>query len=96
MGHPRFPGDEISRIGEELYETKIRSLVETEGNIGRLISIDIETGEYELGDGLLEASSRIIQRHPDAAIYTARISYDAVLAVGGTISRTEPLTGKAA
>jgi len=33
--------DNISRIGHEIYETQLRPKVETDENIGKLISIDI-------------------------------------------------------
>jgi hypothetical protein len=39
--HPRFSDEEITRRGQELYEQKIRALVETEENIGKLVSINI-------------------------------------------------------
>ena len=88
MPHPRFSGEEIVRRGEELYEQQIRSRVETAENIGKQIVIDIETGDYEIdGDGLA-ASHRLMTRHPGAALYGARIGYDAVYAVGGTLTRT--------
>ena len=51
--------DDISRIGHEIYETQLRPKVETEGNIGKLISIDINTGDYEIGDKPLSAIQRL-------------------------------------
>lgn len=90
MPHPRYPSGEISRIGAELYANRIRAQVETEENIGKLISIDIETGDYEIGDDPIETANRLFARHPGAAIYGARIGYDAVYAVGGTLNRTAP------
>ncbi len=50
MGHPRFSSEEIERRGKELYEKGIRARVETPENIGKLVSIDVETGDYEIGD----------------------------------------------
>jgi hypothetical protein len=37
----------------ELYENSIRLRVETPENIGKIVSINVETGEYEIGDDLL-------------------------------------------
>lgn len=48
MPHSRFSSEEIARRGRELYEHTLRDLVETEENIGKIISIDIETGDYEI------------------------------------------------
>src|SRR5581483_50684 len=67
MPHPRFSSEEIARRGQELYEKSIRAKVETEENIGKLVSIDIETGDYEIGeDNSLEAPRRLHAKHPGA------------------------------
>ena len=88
----RIPDDQIVPRGKKLYETQIGPIVETEENIGRLISIDVETGEYEIGDETLEPGLRILHRRPDAILYGARIGYDAVMGIGGgEIHRTTPL-----
>jgi hypothetical protein len=88
MAHPRFSGEEIARRGEEWYERSIRPQVEADANVGKILSIDIETGDYELGDDPLVTSRRLQARHPAAAIWTKRVGYDAVYAVGGTRTRT--------
>jgi hypothetical protein len=89
MVHPRFSGEEIGRRGEEIYKQKLRALVETEQNVGKIVSIDVETGDYEIDSDLLAAADRLLARHPGAALYGVRIGYDAVYAFGtGTIQRT--------
>lgn len=50
MNYPKVSGDKISRRGKELYENSIRCQAETAENIGKIISINVETGEYEIGD----------------------------------------------
>ena len=90
MPHPRFSGEEIVRRGEELYERAIRSQVETEEKFGKIVSIDIETGDYAVDADPVVAGLRVQVKHPDAAIYGKRIGYDAAFALGGTLSRTMP------
>lgn len=81
--------DEIARRGRELYEARVRPQVETEPNLGKIVSIDIETGDFEVGDDTGIASSRRLRaRHPDATIWAERIGYDAAYAIGGTLTRT--------
>jgi hypothetical protein len=87
MPHPRFRSQEITRKGQELYE-QLRKRIETPENIGKIISIDIETSDYEIGDDLLTTGDRLFARHPGAALYGARIGYNAVYALGGTLVRT--------
>jgi hypothetical protein len=88
MPNPRYSAQEMGRMGRELYEARIRKLVETEENLGKIISIDVETGDYEIGDSALSSSDAILERKPDAQLYGMRIGYNAVYAIGGAISRT--------
>ena len=88
MSHPRFASEEIARRGKELYEQRLRPQVETDENIGKIISIDIESGDYAIDDDLLKAAHRVLDRHPDAALWMQRIGYDAVYAFGSSLTRT--------
>jgi hypothetical protein len=82
--------DEVAKIGRELYDRQIRSQVEVAENIGKIVSIDVETGEYEVGEDLVETSLKSQSKHPHALLWAERIGYDAVYAVGGTIVRNTP------
>lgn len=88
MGHPRLSREEIARRGQELYDKSIRAQVETEENIGKVISIDIETGDYAIDNDPVKAARRLLAKSPGAALWTERIGYDAVYALGGTLTRT--------
>jgi hypothetical protein len=90
MPHPRYTGEEVQKRGEELYEQGIRQKVETPDNIGKLLMIDIESGDYEIGDVGVIASQHLRTRHPNAAIWGLRIGYDAVYAIGGALTKTAP------
>ena len=46
---PRYSKEEFARRGAEIYESQVRSQVE-EGNHGKIIAIDIETGAFEVAD----------------------------------------------
>ncbi|NDJ17190.1 hypothetical protein GS601_07790 [Myxacorys almedinensis A] len=89
MLHPNLSSEEIARRGKEIYENHIRPQVETVNNIGKLVSIDVETREYAIGDDLVVTSSQLQAKHPGAAIWTERIGFNAVYAIGGTLVRTE-------
>ena len=71
---PRYPGEEFERRGQELYETKIRPLVEA-GNVGRILAIDIESGDYAVADEPLDACQVLIDKNPDAQIWCLRIGH---------------------
>jgi hypothetical protein len=88
MSKPKLSDEEITQRGRELYENSIRSRVETLENIGKIISINVETGEYEIGDDLLVTSLKMRTKQTDAALWSERIGFNAVYAVGGTLFRT--------
>ena len=88
MPHPRLSGEEITRRGKELYRSRICAEVETADNLGKLVSINIETGEYAIGDDLVATIHQLQSKQSDAAIWTERIGFNAVYAVGGTLTRT--------
>ncbi|KYC38646.1 hypothetical protein WA1_36330 [Scytonema hofmannii PCC 7110] len=88
MSYLLLSSQEIARRGKELYQRSIRTKVETEENIGKIISINVETGDYEIGDDLVETSLRLRAKQPDAALWGERIGFDAVYAIGGTLIRT--------
>jgi hypothetical protein len=88
MSYPKISGEEITRRGKEIYKNIIRPQVETVENIGKIISINVETGEYEIGDDLVVTARRLQAKQADAPIWAERIGFNAVYAVGGTLIRT--------
>ena len=79
--------DEIGRRGKQLYEQTIRSHVETPDNIGKMVIIDVETGDYGVDATGLETSRRLHAARPDARLYGIRIGYDVADAIGGVMER---------
>jgi hypothetical protein len=88
MPYPTFSDEEVVQRGKDIYEQQIRAQVETAENIGKIISIDIESGDYEIDDDLLITCHRLQARHANAVLWTQRIGFNAVYAIGGTLTRT--------
>ena len=74
---PRYSKEEFARRGKAIYEQQVRPQVE-EGNRGRIVAIDIETGEFEVAENTLTACERLLARIPDAQIWCLRIGYRGV------------------
>ncbi|MBE9078027.1 hypothetical protein IQ241_12105 [Romeria aff. gracilis LEGE 07310] len=74
---PRYSKEEFSRRGKELYETQVRAQVE-DGNHGKIVAIDIETGAFEVAKDSLTAAKQLLRRHPHAQIFGIRIGHPAV------------------
>jgi hypothetical protein len=83
---PRYSPEEFERRGTELYESKIRPLVEA-GNLGRFLCIDIESGDYALADERLAAADVLINKNPDSQIWCLRIGHIAAASFGGGDTR---------
>jgi hypothetical protein len=80
--------DRIAIRGEQLYEQRIRAEVETPGNIGKMVIIDVQTGDYAVDDTGLAAARHLHSKHPEAELYGIRIGYNATEALGGVLERT--------
>ena len=77
-----YNSKEIRARGEAIYREQIRSLVETTGK-GKLVIIDIETGDYEIDIRDVTATLKLLERRPDAVTYAVRIGYRTAYRIGG-------------
>ncbi|MBL1177501.1 hypothetical protein [Pantanalinema sp. GBBB05] len=78
---PRYSKEEFARRGNEIYESQVRQQVE-EGNHGKIVAIDIETGAFEVADTAIVAVDRLYEREPDAQPWVIRIGHRAVFRLG--------------
>jgi hypothetical protein len=74
---PRYSKEEHARRGMDLYERQVRPQVEA-GNRGKVVAIDIDTGDFELAEDTLAAADRLLARRPDAQIWFVRIGQPGV------------------
>jgi len=77
----RYSKEEFARRGNEIYETQVRQQVE-DGNHGKIVAIDIETGAFEVADTPMVAVDRLYEREPDAQPWVIRIGHRAVFRFG--------------
>jgi hypothetical protein len=93
-GGIKMDKEEVARRGHELYQSRLKLLVERDENIGKFLSLDVTTGAYEIGDDLLASALALRAKHPDAVAWTEKIGYRTAIAIGGTTRRTalEPVS----
>jgi hypothetical protein len=84
---PRYSKEEFARRGDEIYESQVRQRVE-EGNHGKIVAIDIETGAFEVDQSEIDACARLEARQLDAQIWIVRIGSRHVRRFGGRSRRT--------
>ena len=82
---------ELGKRGEELYQAGIRAKVETDENIGKMVIIDVETGDFEVDEMGIKSSQLLQAKHPNAKLWGIRIGYKSAEVIGGTLERTERL-----
>ena len=75
---------EIVERGQRLYEQTIRPAVDEAKNRGKLLVINVETGEYEMDADDVAAAKRAKARFGnDAVLFTMRVGYPAAYRLGG-------------
>lgn len=78
---PRYSKEEFAQRGNELYEAQVRPQIE-EGNYGKVVAIDIETGAFEVAETPIVATDRLYARYPDAQPWVIRIGHRSVYRFG--------------
>ncbi|MCC5662601.1 hypothetical protein LC653_01295 [Nostoc sp. CHAB 5784] len=79
--------EEVARRAKELYENSIRQQVKREENIGKMVIIDIETGEYAVDKTGLESAHLLRKNNPFARLYGIRIGYKVAVSFCGFLER---------
>jgi hypothetical protein len=80
-GHT-LPIEEIARLGDEIYQRNLQAQLEPE-SLGRIVAIDVHSGEYFVADTALEASRQLRLQQPDAEIWLIRIGERSLHRIGG-------------
>jgi hypothetical protein len=75
--------DEVVAAGLKIYKQRIRPLVEVPENIGKMLTLDVETGEYEIGINSIESAIELKHKKPMARLFTVRVGYDVGISLGG-------------
>jgi len=82
MAIPRYSKEEFAQRGDQIYQNEIRQKVEV-GNHGKIVAIDLETGDFEVDKREITACDRLETRQPDAQIWVVRIGSRHIRRFGG-------------
>ena len=66
---------------QAIYETELLPQLLPTAK-GKILVLDTQSGDYALGDDLLQADASLRARHPDAYCHAFRIGYPAVGRLG--------------
>lgn len=83
---PRYDREEFARRGDEVYEHEVRPHLKPEDD-GKLVAVDIDTGEYEIDVDELAVVDRLRARRPQAQVWLVRVGSRYVRRFGGRNDR---------
>jgi|HubBroStandDraft_4_1064222.scaffolds.fasta_scaffold359730_2 hypothetical protein len=85
MATTAYSAERASARAKELYESNIRRIVEPEHN-GEYLVMNLDTGEYVVGDDTVTVSKLAAARFSGAARFGIRVGQWVVGRVGGRVS----------
>ena len=77
----RRTADEVGRLGDAIYERDIRSQVE-KAHHGKIVAIDVDSGDYSIGENVIAATERLLAQDPNADIWCVKVGYRALRSFG--------------
>ena len=80
MNASDYPRDVVVSRGKAIYQ-QLRDKVEPEHK-GRILAIDVKTGDYEIDDKVAVALDRVRAKNPDAMVYCLRLGSPGVYRMG--------------
>ena len=63
----------FNQRGKNVYETKLRATLDTPENRGKVLTIEPDSGDYEINTELLAAMNLLRARNSDKLVYAMRI-----------------------
>ena len=79
---PRLSTKETARRGRDIYRRDIRHQV-IDDHVGKIVTIDIESGQWALGNNDLESNEKLRAKCPEATeLWAERVGYVAVGSIG--------------
>ena len=80
---PTRPIDEITRLGDEIYERDVRPQVEADHH-GEFVAIDVESGCWAIAADMRAARDRLREQPPEAVdVWLLRVGHRALHHFGG-------------
>ncbi|MDJ1181606.1 hypothetical protein [Roseofilum casamattae] len=79
--------EEVAKRAYRIYESEIRQQVETAENIGKMVIINIETGDYEVDETGLRAAKNLQAKSPYARLFGICIGYNVAASFGGVMEQ---------
>ena len=73
--------EQVAEKGEKVYQEQLKKKLEPKFK-GRFVAIEVNSGEYFMGDSLLQSLQKARAKYPDRLFHTIRIGYEGVFKMG--------------
>ncbi|MEG4252748.1 hypothetical protein QUB37_04860 [Microcoleus sp. AT3-A2] len=77
--------EEAPPRAKHLYKSSILPKIDLEENVGKMVIMDIETGDYKVDKNALYAADYVSAKHPNARLLRIRIGYKLAASLGSVI-----------
>jgi len=74
----------LAHRGRDYYDDHLRAKLEPQYN-GKFLALELDSGDYEMGDTQLEALDRAEAKHPNSVFYIHRIGYRTAARIGAQL-----------
>lgn len=65
--------EDVATKGEAIYAARLKAILEPAQN-GKFVAIEVVSGDYFLGDTLLEAGEKASGKYPNHVFYFVKVS----------------------
>lgn len=86
MADAAMSPEELARRGQAYYDQHLRAELEPEHN-GEFLALEVESGDYELGQSQIAALDRAEASHPDSVFYILRVGHRTAARIGAQLRR---------
>ena len=85
---------EVAARGRSILGGGLEDRLLGEGNRGRFVAIEPDSGDFFLGDTMGEASERMRTEHPNAVGFIGRVGFDAAVSFSRRPATPEAAAGQ--
>ena len=75
--HPVWGAKRLAQAGQQMYEKHLRRKLEPR-HMGKIVAIDVRSGDYFIGDTLHEATQKAREKYPESVFYAVKVGFPAV------------------
>jgi hypothetical protein len=74
--------EQVAMVAEAIYEQGVRSTIETPENLGKFLTLEVETGNYCLASNMVDSILPLKQQYPLGRLFTLKVGYPTAASFG--------------